>query len=423
MTGISIFVNIMACAMAFSLRKDMLNPLFLFSFLWSVTLVLLVMTSSAYYPISIATEFVFVVGTAGFMVGYLFSEYLFLGKSAVLSSSAPTRPPTILSRRAMWLTLIVLIIGWFEYYRQVSALTSGTGLFVAFQEARYALVQASLSGEKLIGAIGNLEVVALYFSVLCVVERDNGKYGRLLAYSALLLASFYVVLGGAKGGLVTITLMVFFLYSFNMPWQVIARRGGIAFIAVLLFFCLGLIFVNFTYDVFSGAGDVANSLFTAVRNYWVGGLIAFDQVVEKPAEFEHFQSISRFFLETANSLGASYYVPSVHADYVPISDTENTNVFTIYYSYYLDGGFLAVFFLSAIYSFVLSFVYLKAKFGDKKYLLMYALLLSGIIFSIVSERFFLGLNGTIKALLFWWGFYYMFSARSAQLPTGSAISK
>lgn len=418
MTGLSIFVNVFACVMAFGLRKDMLNPLFLFAFVWGSTLGLLYLTSGIYYPISAKTELVFVLGTIGFVVGYLLAEYLFLSRRLPTTGVHNNSGEPIVSRRALWIIFCVLVIGWFEYYREISALTSGTGLFVAFQEARYALVQGSLSGEKLIGPIANFEVIALYFAFLCIVERKNDKYGNLLAYAALLLASFYAVLGGAKGGLVTITLMTFFIYSFDMPWRTIAKRGAFAFFIVLAFFCLGLFFINFTYDVFSGTGELVTSLFGAVRNYWVGGLFAFDQVVARPEEFVHFQSISRFFLETANSLGADFQIPPVHADYVKISTTEDTNVFSIYYSYYLDGGFLGVLVLSCFYSFILSYIYLRAKCGDKRHLLMYSLLLSGIIFSIVSERFFLGLNGNIKAFIFWWGIYYFCSS-----PRGLASKK
>jgi oligosaccharide repeat unit polymerase len=171
--------------------------------------------------------------------------------------------------------------------------------------------------------------------------------------------------------------------------------------------------VNFTYNEFSGTGEMVAMLFTSVRNYWVGGLVAFDQVVSSPDLFEHFQSVTRFFMETANSLGGSFHVPSVHAGYVPISDSEDTNVFTIYYSYFLDGGIPAVFLLSGLYSYCLSLMYLRAKAGDKRYLLLYSLLLAGVVFSIVSERFFLGLNGTLKAVAFWWGCYYFLTEKNS----------
>jgi oligosaccharide repeat unit polymerase len=413
MTGIAIFVNLMASVLAFSLRKDMLNPLFLFSVIWNATLILLFVSSASFYPINIATEFVFVVGTLGFMFGYILVELQALRPASTISH--PHVASAGIKRGYLWAILAVLCIGWFEYYRQMSELTSGSGLFFTFQEARHALVEASFTGEKLIGPIANFEVIAIYFSLLCVIERKNGKYGDPLVYCSLLLAAIYVVLGGAKGGLVTLTLVCFFIYSFDKPWKVIARRGTFAFIAVLAFFCLGLIVVNFTYNEFSGTGEMVAMLFTSVRNYWVGGLVAFDQVVTGPEQFEHFQSVTRFFMETANSLGGSFHVPSVHAGYVPISDSEDTNVFTIYYSYFLDGGIPAVFLLSCLYSYCLSLMYLRAKAGDKRFLLLYALLLAGVVFSIVSERFFLGLNGTIKAVAFWWGCYYFLAERKRAL--------
>ena len=45
---------------------------------------------------------------------------------------------------------------------------------------------------------------------------------------------------------------------------------------------------------------------------------------------------------TANKFGASFEVPSIHAQYTDISNDYNGNVYTIYFSYYPDYGLVGV---------------------------------------------------------------------------------
>ena len=400
MIGIAILINIYICIFSFYLRRDLLSPLFCYSFIWAVTLFLILLLPSDFYEMDFISDLAFSLGSIGFLFGYILSEILnyYFPKREIKKNNLLIRYKILLS------IFLILLIGWFEYFREVYLLTSQTVIFNFFREARYALVQASFNGEKLIGPIGNFEVISIYFAMLLAIEKDNIRQGNLLFFLSLLLSISYVILGGSKMGLVRLTLALFFIYSFNKRNVVIFKRGILSFLLVLSVFSTGLIFVNFTYQDFKGF-ELISELFIAIRNYWLGGPIAFNQILLNPEYFENTHSTSRFFLETANSLGSKFYVPNIHAQYVDISKVETTNVYTIYYSYFLDAGFLGIFFFSLIYGFVLGFCYLKAKIGDRRYLLMYSFLLTGLFFTIVSEGLFLSLNGIIKAFIFWWGLY------------------
>jgi oligosaccharide repeat unit polymerase len=408
---ILLIANVTYCLFSYALRRDILNPLFVFSFVWSFISLWICVSVNDFYPIKTNTELVLLVGSTGFFIGNIFSEILFGKPWAYYNTKFHSNPKIKTSYVAIILT--ILLLGWFEYYRQMSDLSSGDSFLLGIAETRYVLVQAALDRQKLIGPIANLEVISIYFSMFIFLERRKLKFGNILTFISLAVTLFYVILGGSKGGVLTLLLTVIILHSFNKPLGLVIRLGLFAFGASIIVFCIGLIVTNYAYTDFSDINDMLSSLYISVRNYSIGSALAFDQVVKNPVIFGDSQSITRFFIETANSLGASLKLLPIHLDYVDISNTEDTNTYTVYYSYYIDGGILAVFSLSTFASIIYGFFYFKSKSSSNIYKLIYTLLLMSIIFSIVSEKLFLGLNGLIKAIIFWQFLYYISSKNYA----------
>jgi hypothetical protein len=73
---------------------------------------------------------------------------------------------------------------------------------------------------------------------------------------------------------------------------------------------------------FSGTVDL-------VGVYLLGGVVAFDAVVQYPASITPVWSMWRVFQLTANKFAASFDVPSIHAEYTDISNDYNGNVYTM----------------------------------------------------------------------------------------------
>jgi oligosaccharide repeat unit polymerase len=123
-------------------------------------------------------------------------------------------------------------------------------------------------------------------------------------------------------------------------------------------------------------------------------------VVQYPASVAPVWNMWRVFQLTANKFGASFDVPSIHAQYTDISNDYNNNVYTIYFSYYPDYGLVGVCVVMAILGAVVTAIYHKAIRGNPRAVVLYAFVFSGIVLSGFSEYFFLGANFWFKAILY-----------------------
>ena len=112
-------------------------------------------------------------------------------------------------------------------------------------------------------------------------------------------------------------------------------------------------------------------------------------------------SIDRFFLDTAQSLGANVTPPAKFADFTYVSLTEFTNVYTIYFSYFKDHGWIGTIILMFLLGAILTLLYKSALRGKP-----IATILFGhfgfcvIVLSLVAEEGFTLLNTHIKLIIF-----------------------
>jgi oligosaccharide repeat unit polymerase len=111
-----------------------------------------------------------------------------------------------------------------------------------------------------------------------------------------------------------------------------------------------------------GSGD--SPIMAIVRNlatYYVGGPIGFGQVMDV-GELVGQKGISlRFFTQALNSLGAKIDIPSNVLGY---AGGDIGNVYTIYFAYWLDWGWLGIIIFSILAGLVSSTVYLLARRGN-----------------------------------------------------------
>ena len=90
-----------------------------------------------------------------------------------------------------------------------------------------------------------------------------------------------------------------------------------------------------------------------------------------------------------------------------ISDTADTNVYTIHFSYFKDFGWAGTVLAMTALAFCLTVLYSRAKRGGPVAQQLYAMTCVGLVLSFHAEHFLLELNPYIKALLFF-GFIYSF---------------
>jgi oligosaccharide repeat unit polymerase len=379
--------------------KSALSPSVLFVAIWLISLIGLFLSGGTFYGISPLALLIYFVGAIAFSSGGILGQFarqrISIGRSTVeVHTVDPTRD---VRRVVMDLILLILLVGlpvyWFQVVEQFGGASDLTLALIRAQDVEQSGTAGSFNLVRNFPLLSALLAYALYY------ENDWTTSRRLRAYAAAALAVVYGSILGTKMTAVVVLTTIFFIASLRGR----KVRVGMAFavlVTALVAFSIGLVVINFAYQDVRSPIELLHDILGGIQSYWLGGIVAFERIVGDPHAVESTQGISRFFLETANSLGAQYYVPSLHADYTDISSTLNTNVYTIYFTYYKDLGLGITVLLMCSVGCLCGYVYEWARNGRPIPVIFYAMLAVAILFSIHAEHFLIGLNGYIKTVIF-----------------------
>ena len=141
-------------------------------------------------------------------------------------------------------------------------------------------------------------------------------------------------------------------------------RGVIGVRNVLLCVVLGLLlFVTMGILLGKGPefGSTKSTLSAVVENlalYFVGGPVSFGYIMYHPASVGESGLSLRFFTQAISSLGGNISLPDIVTGY--FSDVLG-NVYTIYFAYWLDWGWLGVSVMSLVAGFFCTSIYIRAR--------------------------------------------------------------
>lgn len=381
----------------YQISQNLLFPAILFVGTWVLTLIGLLMSGDTFFEVSGMTYLVYLVGAISLSVG---------GVCGTILVTEPIKYRHVISvpQRSCWtcraldILFIILLIGLPIYWQKVLSTVDDIGIDFLFQSIRAKAIESSGEGNTF-GLIGNFVVLAQFVAVAMFYEMDDSFGRRWRALCSIILALVYGGMTGTKANAVVLLLTLFFISSIKRQKISVSALLGTLGIAAT-FFSLGLLVINFSGTSFSDAPEMIGSIIKLVQHYWLGGCVAFDQIVSNPDIMESTQPINRFFLETGRSLGMDIHVPFLHADYSMISPVLETNVYTIYFTYFKDFGWLGAVAIMFGLGASLSMLYDRAMKGGPIVVLFYATMCVAIVMSIFSEQFFIGLNGYIKFLIF-----------------------
>lgn len=392
------------------ISRSFLAPSVLFVLVWLVSLIGLFLSGNALYSISGFTLMIFLVGAVAFSfggtMGQLVRQYSrrlhHRNITRNINGSEATRSARYF---IMDLFLLGLAVGlpfyWWQVVEQFGGTTSLTLAVVRALDVERSGLSQSFS------LVRNFPLIAAFLAYALYYENDGTTSRRWRAYLAVMLAVVYGSFLGVKMTAVIVPITALFIASMRAKRLRMVMTSAV-FVYALVAFTIGLFLINFAYEKAASIWDLLPIIVETIQSYWLGGLVAFDQIVYDPHIMESTQSLGRFFLETANSLGGQYYVPSLHAGYTNISMDQNTNVYTIYFTYYKDWGLGATVLLMWLAGFVCGYIYAWARSGSLIPVVFYAMLASGILLSIHAEHFFTGLNSYIKAAVFFFFVYHLF---------------
>lgn len=398
-----IFVSLFAVLLVLNaaMVRTILFPSNLLCTVWLVSLLGLLASGTDFFPISFETLLVFFVGATAFSVGGLLGLLVDENLSQRQNTAVdPFRKQFI--DRLLNISFVVVLIGFPFYVQAMIGLAQSAELETFIYRVRQDMV--GTSGETGFSVISNLTVLSNYLAMAAWYENDGSVWNRRRAYLCVFVALAYGWLTGSKGAAVLLLMTLFFVHSMRAR-KVSPKAVVISLSLLAVAFSVGLLMVNLVFTTFESAEEMLVALVKGVQNYWLGGMVAFDQIVADTEAMESHHRIDRFFLQTANSFGGHFSVPSIHAEYsdiTPLSNTDffNTNVYTIYFSYFKDFGWAGAIILMAFLGFVLNIIFKRAELGRPIAVLLYSMTATGVVMTIYAETFWIGLNGYIKAFLF-----------------------
>ncbi len=384
------------------ISRDSLYPGSMFTFVWALSLTALVLAQGRFFDISGQTMLVYLFGAMAFTFGSTW---------ALTGSDIKPRPfvPYTDEQNERFLTVLktlfyICLIGLPFYLLSVwKELEFGDPLF--FQRLRELDLKEDEGRTLLDYVLGNFVIISLFVACSYAYVHKELRNVPFYYYGSILMFFFYGSAKGTKGNILTLLFIMLFI-DFRKRGHVEFKKLGIIFGSGLTIFLLGLYYVNFAYMQLDWNLDTLAYLGDALMSYWIGGIVAFDNIVQHPDLYLSHHSVNRFFMETANKFGAGFVLPSFHPEFSQVSTTNDSNVYTIYFSYYKDYGMAGVLFFMTLLGYLLTKVYAVASRENPVQVIIYATLMSGLVLSTFAEFFFLRLTMFYKmaiylALLYW----------------------
>lgn len=404
----AILLALLALLMWRVARSTLFAPV-LYCAIWSVTLGAIAIAGTIFLRVSEYACLVYLVGATSFALGG--AVCLIYGGAAVAKSEQWRTPR---AARVVLDVILALLVLLFPYFLHLAVTLAGTSNPIAMLGYIRTLTVQEQGGGSPFGAIANLTVLAPLVALAMTYESDGSLARRSRSVVSLVVALAYGVLTGSKGGALVLV-MVFFVTQIRAGR--IRIRTAVAALALFLgFFGAGLLAINLGGSTKGDAGVVAQEVGAELMNYLLGSPVAFSAIAQKPDALPSSESIDRFFLQTGNSFGMRNAIPDINPPFTVIeTDGENSNTYTIYFSYFKDFGWLGAVLLPAAIGAMLTWVWRYAMAGGPVAVLLYASLCTAVLQSIYAESFFLNINFYVKAIVFYITVYRVLPAMLAAL--------
>jgi oligosaccharide repeat unit polymerase len=150
---------------------------------------------------------------------------------------------------------------------------------------------------------------------------------------------------------------------------------------------------------------------TTARLYLLGGVVAFDNYARGAAPAPDDNLTLRAFVLISNAtLGTHYPVASLVLDRTDVP--ESTNVYTLYYPYFADYGWLGVLLFPAVVGFGGSLLFARARRGSRPAVILYGMVIAAILLTVGNETFFTSASAWIQAFVYAAGIYALVDRRA-----------
>jgi oligosaccharide repeat unit polymerase len=330
-----------ACAAVnWRLFRSVLCPPVLFSGLWGAILFGLVLSGSDFYPLSLTTLGLCLLSVLSLSLGYRFVGPLRRNACRTLEArNAPYERLYLLRILDIALGLCVAILP--VYWSRLSTISQESldPNFLRGVRAQMVSVDAGLaaSGSDFFTYV--LPIMTI-MTLIATVESYRGRERkwRIAAWTIVSL-SYYIPTGSRLAAIVLLVSVVcaMALSSGRLRLRTVLA-AGMVFVPIYSFAAITL---GKGGSPFADTGENASGVARSFRLYALSGIVACDQAIQAGTSTGERQMRSlRFFYALGRGLGFDVDVPDTLDG--PIATPDMTNVYTIYYYYFKDFGWLGV---------------------------------------------------------------------------------
>lgn len=394
---VALFISACILLINYFISRDFFYPATLYSIIWFIVIlcyvIFILFHPTTIYLFEIKTLFCFILGQVLFSIGGLF------GNNKQIESKNLHQENTILynvDKIVIFFLLAILPI----YINKLMTIVNSSKLSKLnfYVVLRYEFVSNGVT-IGILDYLNPLCVFAFCFSLyrFNFLSKNVKKDIQFNLYKILvyLLAFTYAFLTTGR----TYFVMMFSVYiGYKIVSQSFKRIHFIlAFLGFLIVFIGNALILGKGANADASLADNATSILDNITLYFLGGPYGFDNLMRSDFVLEYGENIFRFFISVAYAFKLIALAPK---DLVMgyVTTPVLTNVYTVYFNYTKDFGWLGLLFFS-LWGYIHTYLYYKRKSGFL-YLYCYALMLYPLIMSFFQDQY-LSLLSTWVQLIFY----------------------
>jgi oligosaccharide repeat unit polymerase len=372
----------------YRLGGSFVYPPALFAGWWSLLLVTLACSGNTFLPLSSFTLVIYIIGPCAMSLGGLLALVSHRRNSSASSPGGSWECRGRMLTGSLVLLTAMLPVLWHRI-QQISAASGVRNFWVG---VRYQSLQADTS----LGIFEELIFFSTITAWVAFLEQQRLGTGKLRAVIAILLGAVYHLVTASRLGVLTMIaglIGIAMIHGKNLFRTVLT--GALGIIVVFVVVALAL---NKGAEHRDSPTTQAISLAQSFQLYALGGVVAFDTVVQGLVAPESQGRTYRLLYVSARALGYKVEPPPMIAQYTytPIP----TNVYSMYCPYFVDFGATGVAVILAIIGFLATVIYLGARQGAWPLMVAYGLIFSYIVLSSADEYLFTLIAMNVRAGLF-----------------------
>ncbi|SDX50687.1 oligosaccharide repeat unit polymerase [Collimonas sp. OK242] len=349
----------------------LINPIFIFSFLWATQIFGHIIFSGDFYPFVADTWIIIFGGFCAFIVGCITTK-IFREKNAHVNSEYKDYVPRFVN---LYIKILLPIYILFVAMPQIVNYALNSGQLLS--EVRSSLVDSVVDNDRSVILVLYLHYLVVIASLLALSYAS--KFRKIIV--------IYIVISGVVAGLLTFgrTILMLYFISLSIILYFQARIGK----KTVFIFGFSFLIIFFLIAYLLGKGGADNTLFESVawnfKVYALSAVAAFNNYVAVgDPNIPGWLLVPNFLKSILGFIGINSDVtPTV----LPFVETPlPTNVYTAFFPWYHDGGILGVLFGFFAIGFISMYLF-RMRYKSKLNLLNYALSLYPLIMTIFEEQY------------------------------------